>query len=118
MSLSHNQLSAQEVVSASGGEATGSGGSFSYSVGQVFYSTSTASTGSISQGVQQALEFVTLSNPDLTSLNLTAVTYPNPTADYVILSLNDSSLEKLSYTLYDLLGRLITKNRWKNYTHF
>jgi hypothetical protein len=52
---------AQESINASGGEATGSEGTVSYSVGQVFYSTfSDQGNGSISEGVQQNLEIETL----------------------------------------------------------
>jgi hypothetical protein len=43
----------QETLSASGGDATGSGGTVSYTVGQVFYTSLTGSTGTVSEGVQQ-----------------------------------------------------------------
>ncbi len=46
-------ISAQEVISASGGNATGSGGSVSYSVGQLFFMTHTGADGSVAEGVQQ-----------------------------------------------------------------
>ena len=46
----------QEAIAASGSEAKGSGGSGSYTVGQTFYTTNTAATGSVSQGVQQPFE--------------------------------------------------------------
>jgi hypothetical protein len=104
-------LSAQETTTAAGGEATGTGGSSSYSVGQVFYSTSISGTGSVSQGVQQSVVVSILSNPELTTLNLKAVTYPNPTTDYVVLNLSDASLTDLSYRLYDLQGRLVSQNK-------
>ncbi len=104
-------LSAQETISASGGDATGSGGSSSYSVAQVFYSVNTSGTGSISQGVQQSVELFTLSNPELTTLNLKAVTIPNPSTDYVVLSLSDANLTNLGYVLYDLQGRIVTKGQ-------
>jgi hypothetical protein len=99
---------AQETIPASGGEATGSGGSSSYTVGQVFYTTNTATTGGVSQGVQQPFEFQTLSNPELTTVKVTAVTYPNPTSDYVILKISDSTLDTLSYTLFDVTGKAIS----------
>ena len=50
------QIHAQESVNASGGDALGSGGSSSYSIGQVFYSNYTGASGSEAQGVQQADE--------------------------------------------------------------
>ncbi|WP_290680228.1 T9SS type A sorting domain-containing protein [Kordia sp.] len=104
-------LSAQETILSSGSDTTGSGGSSSYSVGQLFYNTNTSATGSVIQGVQQSLEIFTLSNHELTSLNLKAVTYPNPSTDYVVLSLNDANLTNVSYALYDIQGRLVAQNK-------
>jgi len=49
-------LQAQESVTASGGNASGAGGTVSYSVGQVVYKTNTGSNGSEAQGVQQPYE--------------------------------------------------------------
>jgi hypothetical protein len=98
----------QDAIPASGGAAIGSGGTVSYSVGQLMYTTNIGS-GTVSQGVQQAFEFQTLSNPELTTVNLSAVTYPNPTKDYIVLSLTDATLTGLSYMMFDLQGRLVTK---------
>jgi hypothetical protein len=100
-------IRAQDALVASGVEASGTGGSLSYSVGQGLYTTNTGSTGSLAQGVQQAFEIITLSNPDLTSVTLFAVAYPNPTTDKVVLSLGNLDLTALSYVLYDLSGRLV-----------
>lgn len=101
----------QETMPASGGEATGSGGTSSYNVGQLVYTTNTGSNGSVVQGIQDVFEFITLSNPEFTALTLTAITYPNPTTDYVILALTNSKLTDLSYSLYDLQGRLVFKGK-------
>jgi hypothetical protein len=57
--------------------------------------------------VQQAFEFQTLSNPALTSVNLTAVTYPNPTKDFIILKITDKGINNLRYTLFDVNGKSI-----------
>jgi hypothetical protein len=97
----------QEAIPVSAGAAVGSGGSASYTVGQVFYTTYTTTAGSVSQGVQHSFEFQTLSNPALTTVKVTAVTYPNPTSDYVILKISDSALNNLSYTLFDVTGKAI-----------
>jgi hypothetical protein len=101
----------QEIIPASGGEATGSGGSSSYSVGQLVYTTNTDTGGTVTQGVQQSVEVFTLSNPELTTVNLSAVTYPNPTSDYVVLAISDANLPDLSYALYDIQGRAVTKGQ-------
>ena len=100
---------AQETNPASGGEAAGSGGTVSYTVGQLVYTNPTIASGSLHQGIQQSFEFVTLSNPELTAVTLKAVTYPNPTTESITLALKDADLTGLSYVMYDLLGRLVTK---------
>ena len=102
-------IQAQETIPTSGGEATGSGGTVSYSVGQLLSNMNIGSNGTVTQGVQQTIEFVVLSNPELIALTLSAVTYPNPTTDYIVLSLTDATLTDLSYTMFDLQGRLVTK---------
>ena len=50
------RLQAQETIPAIGGNASGSGGSVSYSVGQAVYTTNTGTNGSVPQGVQQPFE--------------------------------------------------------------
>jgi len=104
-------IQSQEVLAISGGEATGSGGTSSYTLGQVFYTATNASTGSISQGVQQSFEFFTLSNPQLTTVNLKAIVYPNPSSDYVVLNITDTALTDLSYVLVDIRGQVISNQK-------
>ena len=102
-------VNAQETISVSAVEATGSGGKVSYTIGQLVYTNPTTAAGSLNQGIQQSIEFVTLSNPELTALTLKALTYPNPTTDFIILALKDANLTGVSYTMYDLLGRFVNK---------
>lgn len=109
-----HSIYSQETIPASGGEATGSGGSSSYSVGQLVYSNNVGSGGTLSQGVQQSIELFTLSNPELTTVNLSAVTYPNPTSDYIILKISDNALDYLSYKLFDVNGKAIANGNITN----
>lgn len=46
-------LQAQQATTAAGGDAIGSGGSISYSIGQVLYISNTGDSGKINEGVQQ-----------------------------------------------------------------
>lgn len=98
---------AQETIPAAGGESTGAAGSISYTIGQIFYTTH----GTIAQGAQQAYEFQTLSNPELTNVNLAVSTFPNPTSDYIVLKISDSPLKNLEYLLFDLNGKSMAKGR-------
>jgi hypothetical protein len=108
--LATQLLCSQEAITVSAGEAAGSSGSGSYTVGQVFYTTNTAATGGVSQGVQHPFEFQTLSNPELTTVKVTAVTYPNPTKDFIILKITDRTLYNLRYTLFDVNGKSIVSD--------
>ncbi|MBP0903790.1 T9SS type A sorting domain-containing protein [Mariniflexile gromovii] len=104
-------INSQESLSTTGGETTGSGGSSSYSVGQMVFSTNSGSNGTVTQGVQQSIELLTLSNKEFTGLTLKLATYPNPTTDYIILKLEDSDLKDLTYTMYDIQGKAITNGQ-------
>ena len=63
-------LHAQTGIPAAGGNASGTGGSVSFSVGQVFYLMNTGTTGSVLEGVQQPFEIseTTLKTQTLTFL--------------------------------------------------
>ena len=101
------KIYAQQATMASGGNATGSGGSSSYSIGQVVYTTATGSGGTSSQGVQQAFEIYTLSGEEFTQIILQMVVYPNPTSSYVNLKIENYDFQDLSYQLFDLTGKQI-----------
>ena len=98
----------QESADVSGGTATGTGGSSSYSVGQITYTSQTSSGGFITLGVQQPYEIVTLGKDDFTAINLVMSAYPNPTTDLLNLVINDSQWNNLSYRLVDVNGRIVS----------
>jgi len=102
-------LHAQESPTSTGGEATGTGGTASYSIGQVVYTTNTGTNGSVAQGVQQAFEISTTAGINETSINLELSVYPNPTTNY--LTLKVEKLENLTYQLIDLQGKIITNKK-------
>ncbi len=108
LGLSLGELKAQEVIPASGGEAAGIGGSVSYSVGQVVYTTHSGTTGTLAQGVQQGYEItVETGIEEAEGITLTISVYPNPTTDYLTLKVGNYTNEKLIYQLYDMMGRLL-----------
>lgn len=99
-------VQAQESVNASGGDATGSGGTVAYSVGQVVYTANASASGTVSQGVQQAYEIFTVGINE-TRLNISLSAFPNPTSDNVTLLVGHYNNEKLSYQLFDMQGKMI-----------
>jgi hypothetical protein len=95
---------AQESANASGGEATGTGGTVAYSIGQIIYTTATGTNGSLAQGVQQPYEISNVGIKE-TALNISLTAYPNPTTDNLTLQISDYNNEKLSYQLFDIQGK-------------
>lgn len=105
-------LQAQESVNATGGDASGSGGSVSYSVGQVVYTTNTGTNGSVTQGVQQPYEIsVVTAIEEAKGINLTVTAYPNPATDYLTLRIDEFEISNLSFQLYDMNGKLLQNEK-------
>ena len=114
LGLGFTGLQAQEVIVPSGGNASGSGGSVSYSVGQVVSSTQTGTNGSLVQGVQQPYEISVVSGVEEEGINLICSAYPNPTTDILILKIDAStpfSAQSMSYQLYDISGKLLANKK-------
>lgn len=108
---------AQTSVNATGGNATGSDGSVSYSIGQVTYQTHTGTSGSMAEGVQQPCEISIVTGiKEAKGINLSVSAYPNPTTDYLTLSIDENvqtnyDLSQLSYHLFDMHGNLLQKGK-------
>ena len=113
LSLSTAGVFAQEATITAGGDATGAGGSVSYSVGQALYTTNAGTNGSEAQGVQQPYEISTTVGIELTNINLelSLSVYPNPTTDYLTLKVKDIELSTLNFQLYDINGKRIESGR-------
>ena len=97
----------QEAVITTGGNSEGTGGSISYSVGQVVYTSTSGSNGSIGQGIQQPYEIYTVVGFELSEIDLLFNVYPNPTKDMINLRVKYYNHEELSYQLYNMDGKLL-----------
>lgn len=98
-------LQAQNGSTASGGNASGIGGTVSYSVGQIANSTYSSTSGTVTQGLQQSYEiWIVTGHDEDKRINLVVSTYPNPTIDYLILNISDIDASKLSYHIFDIMG--------------
>jgi len=104
-------LHAQQAVTTAGGEATGTGGTASYTVGQVVYTTATGTNGSVAQGVQQPYEISTTLGIKETAIRLEMTVYPNPTTNYLTLKVGDFELSSLNFQLIDLQGKVIENKK-------
>jgi hypothetical protein len=105
-------LQAQEAIPATGGNASGSGGSVSYSVGQVIYTTNTGTHGSVAQGVQQPYEISVVTGiEEAIGINVSVLAYPNPVTEFLKLKVESYKVVNLSYQLYDMIGRLLENKK-------
>ena len=103
-------LYAQETTVSTGGLATGTGGTSSFSIGQAFYTTNTGAGGTMSQGVQQVYDISTSLGEEITTIKLELSVFPNPTKDYLNLKIDNELWNDLTFQLYDMQGKVIAEN--------
>ncbi len=108
-------LQAQQSINTAGGNASGSGGSVSYSVGQIVYQTHAGTGGSALEGVQQPYEIsVVTAIEEAKEIKLWFSAYPNPTTDYLTLSIDEYDISNLSYQIFDINGNLLQSEKITN----
>jgi hypothetical protein len=102
----------QEAIPATGGNATGTGGSVSYTVGQIANNLHSGSNGAIVEGVQQPYEIsVVTAIENAGGLSLESIVYPNPSSGQIKLIVESSENENLRFRLYDINGVLLLDKR-------
>ena len=110
--LSGTSMIAQQTVSAAGGNATGAGGTVSYTIGQLVYTSNTGTNGTVTQGVQQPFEIsVVTSINEAKEISLEIVVYPNPATEFINLKIKSYEIENLGYYLYDINGSILKENK-------
>ena len=102
-------LQAQEAYTTAGGEAGGSGGTVSYTVGQTVYTTEVGTNGnSLAQGVQQPYEISVITGiVEAQGISLEVSAYPNPTSDNLTVKVEDYKTANLQYVVFDINGKLL-----------
>lgn len=100
----------QESIVVTGGNASGAGGTASYSIGQIAYTVLPGLDQNAIQGVQQPYEITTLGNNEFAEIKLTMTAYPNPVIDELSLVVNDDTLDDLSYGVFDINGKTVSQN--------
>ena len=95
---------AQSNTAAAGGDASGSGGSVSYTVGQIDYNNIDAGVFNSNEGVQQPYEFY--GNTGVDEMILITQLYPNPTTGQIQIITKEKGL---SYRIHDNAGRIVQK---------
>jgi hypothetical protein len=101
-------MQGQQTIPATGGNASGSGGSVSYTVGQILSSSISGSNGTVVQGVQQPYEIsVVTALRNTEDISLKCLVYPNPTGGLTKLVVESPDFENLRFRLYDINGVLL-----------
>jgi hypothetical protein len=103
---------AQVAILAAGCNASGSGGTVSYSVGQVVYQFHSGTNGSLSEGVQQSYKITKVATIKVDkSIYLTVTAYPNPATDFLILKVENFDDENMSYQVVDMPGKVLLNQK-------
>ena len=108
---SSSSLFAQEGTNAAGGEATGNGGTASFSIGQIDYTASSTEGGSISEGIQQTYEVEVVLGTTISEETNSAVGFPNPASGLVTLRVVGFEIKNMSDALYDITGKIIAQQK-------
>lgn len=109
--ISFNAQVLHSGILSAGGNATGTGGSASYSVGQLVYTTATGTTGSVAQGVQQPYEINVVSGiSEIYGIELFSA-YPNPASTHLVLKIENNELASFTYQLYNTAGSMMKTDK-------
>jgi hypothetical protein len=99
-----------QVVSSSGGSGQNAQGSLDWTIGEPVTATVSDGTSTLTQGFQQpTLLIATSQNQNSEFFNL--LVYPNPTADYVTLKLNQNNQQQFNFKVYDSVGKLVNEGK-------
>jgi len=108
-----SSIQAQQVIATTGNFHSNGSGSIAFTMGECVTETFTSSGTMLTQGFQQSGLTVTAipGNPEF-SLNVTA--YPNPTTDFLNISIDKVDLSGIRYTLYSLDGKILESKEVKS----
>jgi hypothetical protein len=105
--LSFSTTYSQKSIVVTGGKATGSGGTATFSVGQISYKSPYGNI--VSDGVQQPYEIATLGKSNFDTILLEMNVFPNPTSDELRLKIGENKAI-LSYLLFDINGKSLSNS--------
>lgn len=109
---SQNANDVMETIVTSGSNASGTSGTVTYSIGQVFYTYIGESIYTVAQGIQHQETEKNLETPEIEAPATELFVFPNPTTDYVTLRVKVAELQngERYYKLYDIQGKLLKQS--------
>ncbi len=105
---------AQHAAATSGGDATGTGGTVNWTLGQPAYEPTTAPGGSVYCGVQQPYEWLVTATPGHSAP--TVALWPNPAAEGITLQWTSATQGPARYTVHAADGALVGEGRFEGST--
>jgi len=111
LGLGTTTLFAQSDIVSSGGNASGTGGSISYTVGQTYFNYISSSSFNMLNGLQQPYEISVVGVETPEDIKLNAVVFPIPVLDVLNLSIPDKPQKELKYIMYNLNGEQISQGK-------
>lgn len=100
---------AQESILTANDNATGAGGTVSYSVGQVAFITIGSGNGTVTEGVQQPYEILFMTGvDDEKAISPNCTVFPNPAHSEVMLKMDKQVIGQLNYQLRNSNGLLLS----------
>lgn len=102
-----NNVSAQQSANTTGKNVSQNNTTISYSIGEVYYNTTTTLSSVITQGIQQPYEIYLISGIGNEKDVQLITAFPNPTSSTIKIVIQDIKIDGLNYKLYDLLGKEI-----------
>lgn len=102
-------LHAQNAITTTGGNGSGSSGNISFTVGQTTLNQATSASRTLAEGVQQPYEISIVTQlSEATDITLTITAFPNVTTNKLTLKIENQTLtQNLSYQLIDMNGLLL-----------
>jgi hypothetical protein len=100
-------VSAQQSANTTGKNVSQNNTTISYSIGEVYYNTTTTLSSVITQGIQQPYEIYLISGIGNEKDVQLITAFPNPTSSTIKIVTQDIKIDGLNYKLYDLIGKEI-----------
>lgn len=113
LSFSFIEITAQEVVSTSGGYYSNAYGSISFTIGEPVIETFTGTQNILTQGFEQSRITVTDMEPSLKT-EIIVKANPNPAGDFLNVSIENSTDEDMKYRLINSQGDIICEEDFKS----
>jgi hypothetical protein len=103
-------LKAQEVISASGAQASGTGVALSWTIGEPVIETATSGSYMLTQGFHQSRLSATAVD-DILTPGLSLAVYPNPFSYVLHVKVDDGDFSQLQYSLFSIDGKILLNNK-------